>query len=385
MVLDPADLTKRGAPDGFSGLLADAATTGEAGRTAGQQALQQVSAGAAGLGINVLADQRDQINRVLDIVLLIAIGLIGLTVLIAVVGVGTTTALSVVERVRESGLLRAVGLSRGGLRMMLTTESGLYGVIGAAMGVLLGVPYAWLAVQAIGVNAPLAPPTPAGPAGASPPPPPPPPADSRDWPLFDLRLHCRDAELAPVREADLAELAALEPDDYELDPSLEHLPGLTPRENRQRLFHMGYWRSMGTWSPTSWKLHLAVRVDGALMGVQTLEGENFPVLRTVDTASWLVPEARGQGLGVAMRLAVLGLAFDHLCAVSAISSARMDNPGSLGVSRRIGYRENGVGFVGDAKGRVLLQNLRLPVEHWRYGGEVTVDGVSRCRPWFGDV
>jgi putative ABC transport system permease protein len=61
----------------------------------------------------------------------------------------------VVERVRESGLLRAVGLSRGGLRAMLTTESALYGVIGAAIGLVLGVPYAWLAVRVLPVNAPL--------------------------------------------------------------------------------------------------------------------------------------------------------------------------------------------------------------------------------------
>ncbi|MFK3981835.1 ABC transporter permease [Micromonospora sp. NPDC050397] len=86
----------------------------------------------------------------------VAVGLVGLTVLIAVVGVGTTTALSVVERVRESGLLRAVGLSRGGLRIMLTAEAGLYGVIGATLGLLLGIPYAWLSVEALGANAPLA-------------------------------------------------------------------------------------------------------------------------------------------------------------------------------------------------------------------------------------
>ena len=155
MVLDPADLTKLGAPAGYSGLLADAATSGEDGRTSGQRALRQVAGGRSGLGITVLADKRDEIDRELDMVLAIAIGLIGLTVLIAVVGVGTTTALSVVERVRESGLLRAVGLSRGGLRTMLTTESSLYGVIGAAIGLALGVPYAWLAVKALGVNAPL--------------------------------------------------------------------------------------------------------------------------------------------------------------------------------------------------------------------------------------
>ena len=155
LVLNAADLSKLGAGAGYSGLLADAAVPGESGRTGGQRALRQVTGGKPGLGITVLADERDQINRVLDVVLAIAIGLIGLTVLIAVVGVGTTTALSVVERVRESGLLRAVGLSRAGLRTMLTTESSLYGVIGAAIGLTLGVPYAWLAVKALGVNAPL--------------------------------------------------------------------------------------------------------------------------------------------------------------------------------------------------------------------------------------
>ena len=157
-VLDPADLTRLGAPAAYSGVLADAAAGGEKARTDGKRAITEVQAAAGGGAwrTDVLADQRDQINDSIDALLMIALGLIGLTVLIAVVGVGTTTALSVVERVRESGVLRAVGLSRGGLRTMLTTESALYGVIGAALGLALGVPYAWLAVRALGVNAPLA-------------------------------------------------------------------------------------------------------------------------------------------------------------------------------------------------------------------------------------
>ncbi|RZU48443.1 putative ABC transport system permease protein [Krasilnikovia cinnamomea] len=155
VLLHRSDLDKLGAPALASGLLADAAQPGEDGRTAAQQALRQVMENRSGLGLNVLADQRDEANEAIDAVLAIALGLIGLTVLIAVVGVGTTVALSVVERARESGLLRAVGLTRGGLRAMLTTESGLYGVIGAVLGLLLGVPYAWLAVKALGVNAPL--------------------------------------------------------------------------------------------------------------------------------------------------------------------------------------------------------------------------------------
>jgi putative ABC transport system permease protein len=154
VVLDPADLSKLGAGTTYSGVLADAAVSGEKGRTDGKKAIDE-SAGSGDLRTDVLADQRDEINDQLSLLLVIALGLIGLTVLIAVVGVGTTTALSVVERVRESGVLRAVGLSRGGLRTMLTTESALYGVIGAAIGLALGIPYALLTVKALGVNAPL--------------------------------------------------------------------------------------------------------------------------------------------------------------------------------------------------------------------------------------
>jgi len=150
LLVTAGDLTKLGAPATYSGLLADAAKPGETGRTAGRQALKQITGNTSGLGVSVLADKRDEITKDVNSILAVAIGLVGLTVLIAVVGVGTTSALSVVERVRESGLLRAVGLSRGGLRIMLTAESALYGVIGAAVGLLLGVPYAWLSVKALG-------------------------------------------------------------------------------------------------------------------------------------------------------------------------------------------------------------------------------------------
>jgi putative ABC transport system permease protein len=154
-LLDPSDLTKLGVPAAPTGLLADAAGSGEEGRTAGLQALRAAATAQPDISVEVLADQRDQVNSALATLMVIGLALIGLTVLIAVVGVGATTALSVVERVRESGLLRAVGMSRGGLHAMLTTESALYGVIGAVLGLVLGVPYAWLAVAALANEAPL--------------------------------------------------------------------------------------------------------------------------------------------------------------------------------------------------------------------------------------
>ena len=155
VLLDPADLTGLGVPAAPTGLLADAAGDGEDGRTEGLRALRAAASAQPALSVEVLADQRDQVADAFTMLMVIALALIGLTVLIAVVGVGATTALSVVERARESGLLRAVGMPRGSLHAMLTTESALYGVIGAVLGLLLGVPYAWLAVSAIGLDAPL--------------------------------------------------------------------------------------------------------------------------------------------------------------------------------------------------------------------------------------
>jgi RimJ/RimL family protein N-acetyltransferase len=203
------------------------------------------------------------------------------------------------------------------------------------------------------------------------------------WPMFDLRLRYRDVLLRPMREADLPHLAAVLPDDVGHDPRLAMFGSQSFAENERRLFCQGYWKALGTWDPASWALHLVVECGGDLVGVQTLEGENFPALRTVDSASWLIPAARGRGAGVAMRTAALGLAFDHLGAVAAISSATLANAASLGVSRRIGYADNGISRIVDTSGDVVeLQHLRLTSDRWP-SPPVEVEGLTPVLPWFG--
>lgn len=84
------------------------------------------------------ASQREPIDQLLYIVY----ALLGLAVVIAILGIVNTLALSVIERVREIGLLRAVGLSRRQLRLMLRLESVAIAVLGAVLGIVLGLAFA---------------------------------------------------------------------------------------------------------------------------------------------------------------------------------------------------------------------------------------------------
>ena len=77
------------------------------------------------------AEQKTQINQFLAFIY----GLLGLSVVIAILGVINTLSLSVIERTREVGLLRAVGVSRRQLRTMIRLEAVVIAVFGAVLGV----------------------------------------------------------------------------------------------------------------------------------------------------------------------------------------------------------------------------------------------------------
>ncbi len=71
--------------------------------------------------------------------LLLIDALLALSVLIAVLGIVNTLALAVIERTKEIGLLRAVGMGRSQLRRMVRLESIVISVYGATLGLVLGV------------------------------------------------------------------------------------------------------------------------------------------------------------------------------------------------------------------------------------------------------
>ncbi|MGY6019265.1 ABC transporter permease [Streptomyces spinosirectus] len=85
------------------------------------------------------ADYKKLVHDQIAVLLYLVYALLGLAIIIAVLGVVNTFALSVVERTREIGLLRAIGLARRQLRRMIRLESVVIAVFGAVLGLALGL------------------------------------------------------------------------------------------------------------------------------------------------------------------------------------------------------------------------------------------------------
>lgn len=89
--------------------------------------------------------QADQINQLLGLVY----ALLALAIVIALIGIANTLALSIVERTRELGLLRAVGMTRSQLRATVRWESVMIAVFGTFLGMAIGAFFGWVMVEAL--------------------------------------------------------------------------------------------------------------------------------------------------------------------------------------------------------------------------------------------
>jgi putative ABC transport system permease protein len=102
-------------------------------------------------GVDVLdrAGFTEQQGAQLDQMLGLIYALLGLAILIALLGIANTLALSIFERIREIGLLRAVGMTRPQLRSAIRWESVIIALQGTALGLLLGMFFGWAMVRAL--------------------------------------------------------------------------------------------------------------------------------------------------------------------------------------------------------------------------------------------
>lgn len=208
------------------------------------------------------------------------------------------------------------------------------------------------------------------------------------WPLFDLRLRTPRLELRVPTDDDLLALTRIARDGvHDLDRSPFIVPWdelASPAFERQFLLH--WWHERGSWSPSDWKLGLAVIADGEPIGIQDVRADDFARSRTVRTGSWLGRPFHRRGYGTEMRAAVLWFAFEELGAVVAESGYIDDNGASARVSEKLGYEPNGTRLMDVRPGHERVERLvRITPATWRRDlVPVAVDGMDACRGLFGE-
>lgn len=201
------------------------------------------------------------------------------------------------------------------------------------------------------------------------------------WPLRDLVLRTPRLELRPDDDEGLHEL--VEEAYLGVHPP-DEMPFLMPWTDADPLY-MGrgilqhFWSERAALAPSTWSVHFLVRLDGRVIGVQSLHGRDFGVTRQVGSGSWIGLRHQRRGIGTEMRAAVLLFAFDHLGATRARSSAFTDNAASHAVSRKLGYRHDGTEAV--VRRGAAAEDVRLvldPATFTRPPWTLAVDGVEEC-------
>ncbi|MFB6891628.1 ABC transporter permease [Kitasatospora sp. NPDC056327] len=118
-------------------------------RPAARRALDRALAAHPRLTVTDAGARAESLRSMLDRMMLISMALLGFSVVIAGLGVAATLVLSISERAREIGMLRAIGMSRTQLRRMLTLEALLLSLAAALLGTSLGIGYGWAAARSV--------------------------------------------------------------------------------------------------------------------------------------------------------------------------------------------------------------------------------------------
>jgi RimJ/RimL family protein N-acetyltransferase len=210
---------------------------------------------------------------------------------------------------------------------------------------------------------------------------------SEHWPLTGLRLRVGQLELRLPDAADLgdlADLAELGMHDPAVQPFSVEWTDVEPAA-RALSTMQHHWSCWASWRPASWDLNLVAVADGVVVGTQGIGARDYATMREVGTGSWLGTRYQGKGIGTQMRAAVLALAFEGLGADYATSGAFLHNVASLAVSRKLGYRDDGMDRRLIRGKPQELRRLRLDRGGWeahRLPG-IVIEGLDTCLASFG--
>ncbi|WP_328762972.1 MULTISPECIES: FtsX-like permease family protein [unclassified Streptomyces] len=115
----------------------------DGGSKAGEKAVRDALGNNPAIGVATQQDMRNEMGGMVNVALNIMYGLLGMALIISVLGVVNTLAMSVFERKQEIGMLRAIGLDRSRVKNMIRLEAVVISLFGAILGIGVGVFLAW--------------------------------------------------------------------------------------------------------------------------------------------------------------------------------------------------------------------------------------------------
>ncbi|UJP11056.1 GNAT family N-acetyltransferase [Microbacterium sp. KUDC0406] len=210
--------------------------------------------------------------------------------------------------------------------------------------------------------------------------------DLRDaFPPFGLRIEAGPLVLRPITDdvlptlIDVAAAGVHDPNRMPFSyPWTDASPDRLPTN-----FVQYHWGTRTRWSTNAWALDLAVEYEGEIVGTQGFTTHDYLVTRTGETGSWLGLAHHDRGIGTRMRQAICAFVFDHLDAEEITSAAFADNPASLAVSRKVGYRPDGRQRLNRRGESAVNQRLVLAPEDLVRGEPIVVTGVEAFRSFIG--
>ncbi len=146
-LLTDSDMTKLGFPTGYSQIYARTVNDIDPVKLA--EDLDAIQPPGAAWDVQGSFTERANLQSVLGIMTNIATGLLAVAIVVAFIGLANTLALSVLERAQETGLLRALGVTRRQVRQMFGAEAVLLALTGCVLGVAVGVLLGYVGAVAV--------------------------------------------------------------------------------------------------------------------------------------------------------------------------------------------------------------------------------------------
>ena len=205
------------------------------------------------------------------------------------------------------------------------------------------------------------------------------------FPPLGVRVTCGPLELRGIGDTEmLALLDVVQDGIHDPDRMPFFFPWTDAPASEMPLSYLQWWtRGLATWSREAWSLDLCALWEGEVVGVQGVATQDFLTFRYGETGSWLGRRFQGRGIGTAARQALCALLFDHLDFEFITSAAFTDNPASLRVSEKLGYRDNGISWSKPRGTRAVTLRLLLLPEDFVRGEPITVEGIEPLRRFIG--